>query len=175
MRASRRRRSSTSVSLPRSHWKAGRPNRAFGSSPPNSGPNRANTPYVWPTRSRVRDSVRNSPLAARAVDLLVSELVGTGVVPLFNVSDDDHKRLLSELWRDFVRHCDYSGQCDLYGQQTLAVRAVVESGECFVHLLQTEHGQFCINILEADMVPLHNGTAPNGNDVITGIEIDKKR
>lgn len=162
---------------PKAHWKAGRVNRAFGPSPANSGPNRANTPYVWPTRSRVRDSVRNSPLAARAVNLLVSELVGTGIVPLFQAENDGHKRALNDLWRTFVPAADYHGHCDFYGLQALAARAIIESGECFVHLVNSLDsffgcGAISLNLLEADMVPLHDGRAPNGNAIYSGIEVD---
>lgn len=165
--------------LPQSHYKAGRTNRAFGSSVPNSGPNVASTPYLPTLRSRVRDEVRNSPIAARAVDILVSEMVGTGIVPLA-IASDDRKKALADLWKRWEDYADFDGRTDIYGLQAMAVRAWKESGECFVRLVVVPYdgsdvAPLRLQLLEADMVPLINGEAPDsGNKVLLGIEFDKQ-
>jgi capsid protein len=46
-------------------------------------------------------------------------------------------RLPEAIWAE-ATGCDAEGRLDLYGLQALVMRAVVESGECFVRLLPTE-------------------------------------
>lgn len=160
---------------PLAHWNAGRVNRAFGKTAPNSGPNQANVAYLPLLRSRVRDMVRNSPIANRAVDVLVSEMIGTGIVPL-PIAKGDVKTALVGIWQAWEDFADYDGRTDIYGLQALAARAWIESGECFVRLIATPHDgsevvPLRLQLLEADMVPLANGKAPDtDNEILNGIE-----
>ena len=162
---------------PLAQWNAGRINRAFGKPASSAGPNLSNVAYLPLLRARVRDSVRNSPLATRAIDVLVSEMIGTGIVPL-PIAKGDVKSDLSGLWQTWEDHADFDGRTDIYGLQALAVRAWQESGECFVRLIVVPYdgsgiAPLRLQLLEADMVPLANGKAPeSGNEILNGIEFD---
>ncbi len=82
---------------------------------------------------RARDAVRNDPYAARIVDLWTGNAVGAGITTRW--PDAGH----TAAWRRWAEStaCDAERRLDLYGIQALAMRAVVESGECFIRLLPT--------------------------------------
>ena len=82
---------------------------------------------------RARDAVRNDPYAARIVDLWTANAVGAGITTRW--PDDAHGRVWQR-WAESTA-CDAEGRLDLYGLQALVMRAVVESGECFVRFMST--------------------------------------
>jgi len=153
------------------NWQAGKSgNRAFRDAG-TSGPNVANIGYLQTARNRARDAVRNVPFAARAVELQITNIVGTGIVPRFA------DKGLQRLWQRFEDECDADGLRDIYGMQEGAVRAWMEGGEAFVRIRprRLEDGlaaplQF--ELLEADMLPLRDWTEPNGNRVVQGVEFN---
>jgi lambda family phage portal protein len=108
---------------------------------------------------RARDAVRNDPYASRIVDLWTGNAVGAGITTRW--PDNAHSRA----WQRWVEStaCDAEGRLDLYGLQALVMRAVVESGECFVRFLMTEPSPanpigLRLQVLESD----HLDTARNG-------------
>ena len=170
----------TVVDGTKAHYKGGRPNRAFTDPTPHTGPNKSVSPYLPLLRARARDAVRNNPIAARAVDLLVSNLVGTGITPYLmgSTADRDSVRDVWERWTD---EADADGRTDLYGVQAVAARAWVESGECFIRLRARwpEDGLIVplqVQVLEADMVPLIDSDDPPtaGRIVRQGVEFDMR-
>ncbi|WP_229678036.1 phage portal protein [Caldovatus sediminis] len=108
---------------------------------------------------RARDAVRNDPYASRIVDLWTGNAVGAGITTRW--PDDAHGRAWQR-WAESAA-CDAEGRLDLYGLQALAMRAVVESGECFVRFLPAPPSSanpigLRLQVLEAD----HLDTARNG-------------
>jgi lambda family phage portal protein len=108
---------------------------------------------------RARDAVRNDPYAARIVDLWTSNAVGAGITTRW--PDATHSRAWQR-WAEGTG-CDAEGRLDLYGLQALVMRAVVESGECFVRFLPAEPTPanpigLRLQVLETD----HLDTARNG-------------
>ncbi|SUE63511.1 phage portal protein [Roseomonas gilardii] len=108
---------------------------------------------------RARDAVRNDPYASRIVDLWTGNAVGAGITTRW--PDQRH----ADAWRRWAESnaCDAEGRLDLYGLQALAMRAVVESGECFVRFLMVRPSLanpigLRLQMLEAD----HLDTARNG-------------
>ncbi|MCZ8149698.1 MAG: phage portal protein, partial [Roseomonas sp.] len=102
---------------------------------PSGGSATAEVGAAAPTVARrARDAVRNDPYAARIVDLWTGNAVGAGITTRW--PDKAH----AEAWRRWSDStaCDAEGRLDLYGLQALVMRAVVESGECFVRLLPAE-------------------------------------
>lgn len=81
-------------------------------------------------RERMRDLVRNDPLAAQAVQVLVNNIVGPGIRPRAKTGNKRLNKKVDALFRDFCRTCDWHGHTDFYGLQALAVREMVEGGEC---------------------------------------------
>lgn len=80
-------------------------------------------------RERMRDLVRNDPLAAQAVQVLVNNIVGPGIRPRAKTSNKRLNKKIDALWAEFSRTCDWHGRTDVYGMQALAVREMVEGGE----------------------------------------------
>jgi lambda family phage portal protein len=129
-----------------------------------------------------REMVRNNAYAARALSVISSNVVGTGIIPTIESQNKRTVGKLEELLRDHfdTPACDYNGRTDLYGLQALAMRTIVESGEVLVRLraLNTEEARdlplaFQIQILEPDFLDtLQDGPLPNGNRAIQGVEFN---
>ncbi|MDI3308730.1 MAG: phage portal protein [Acetobacteraceae bacterium] len=108
---------------------------------------------------RARDAVRNDPYASRIVDLWTGNAVGAGITTRW--PGDAHSRAWQR-WAEGTA-CDAEGRLDLYGLQALVMRAVVESGECFVRFLMAAPSPanpigLRLQVLESD----HLDTARNG-------------
>src|SRR5438309_131519 len=71
---------------------------------------------VW-LRNRSRDLVRNNPQAARALEELVGNAVGTGIVPQAKTGDEDLDKIIDNEWPFFVEQCDTPQRLDFYGMQ----------------------------------------------------------
>lgn len=145
--------------------------------PAASGPNRANSGAAT-LRHRARDIARND-WAGRAIPTRWgANLVGTGILARPKTKNPELKARLTELWDDWLETCDADGVLDGYGQQNLIARNWIESGEVFVRLRPRRLGDglpvpLQLQTLEADLVPHYDGTAPNGNPIIQGIELDR--
>lgn len=131
-------------------------------------------------RSRVRDQVRNIPWVRRASRSYVANIVGTGIRPISKAKDEAFRSQIMELWDDWVSACDVGGQLSFYGLQTLAVRAMRESGEVLIRKLpRHDHRRadlpipFQLQILEADYLD-HTYTTllDNGGQIVQGVEFN---
>jgi capsid protein len=83
-------------------------------------------------RDRMRDLVRNNPHAAKAVAVLVNNIVGSGIMPRAASGDDKLDSKVDALFTRWTADCDADGQLDFYGLQTLICREMVEAGEVLV-------------------------------------------
>jgi lambda family phage portal protein len=121
---------------------------------------------------RARDAVRNDPYAARIVDLWTGNAVGAGITTRW--PDDAHGRAWQR-WAESIA-CDAEGRLDLYGLQALVMRAVVESGECFVRFLPTAPSPsnpigLRLQVLESDHLDIARQGVVEGAPTIQGIAI----
>ena len=123
---------------------------------------------------RARDAVRNDPYAARIVDLWTGNAVGAGITTRW--PDSAH----ATAWRRWAEStaCDAEGRLDLYGLQALAMRAVVESGECFIRLLPAEvtHSNpvgLRLQVLESDHLDASRIGMVEGLTTLNGIALDE--
>lgn len=133
-------------------------------------------------RATSRDLVRNSPHASRAVRVLTSHVVGAGVRPraAVDAADPDARealrRITRDQWQRFVENCDPEGQLDWYGQERLAARTVVESGEAFRIWQPVRDGGrlfWRCRIVEGDLVDhLANEARADGSKIVQGVEFD---
>lgn len=118
-------------------------------------------------RNRCRDVVRNNEYASRALDALVTNSVGDGVIG---------KGPDQALWDDWCEYCDADGQLDFKGLIELAVRTRFESGEVIIRFRQRlpEDGYkvpLQIQVLEPDHLDQTKiGPLENGNYAIYGVE-----
>jgi capsid protein len=65
-------------------------------------------------RDRMRDLVRNNPHAAKAVSVLVNNIVGAGIMPRAASGDAALDREVDRLFEIWARGCDADGQLDFY-------------------------------------------------------------
>ncbi|MFT4015214.1 MAG: phage portal protein [Paracoccus sp. (in: a-proteobacteria)] len=82
-------------------------------------------------RDRMRDLVRNNPIAAQAVQVLVNNIVGTGIRPRAATADAGLNKRVDALWKAWSARCDQHGHTDFHGILALAVREMIEGGEVF--------------------------------------------
>ncbi|MDU0792123.1 phage portal protein, partial [Pseudomonas aeruginosa] len=109
---------------------AGTGRRAQNWDAPPGSINTLSLPALPLLRKRSRAATRNDPYAGGAIDTRVSNLIGSGIVPMPTIQDKTLRRLLLELWLDWTDESDADERTDFYGQQALAARMVEESGEC---------------------------------------------
>jgi lambda family phage portal protein len=121
---------------------------------------------------RARDAVRNDPYASRIVDLWTGNAVGAGITTRW--PDQRH----AEAWRRWAEStaCDAEGRLDLYGLQALVMRAVVESGECFVRFLVIAPSPenpigLRLQVLESDHLDTARTGLVDGTPTIQGIAL----
>jgi len=165
------------IALAPSHDAAGAGRRLRGWYPSGSGPNRANT-GANTLRNRARDVARND-WAGRAIPQRWSaNLVGTGILARPKTDDAALKARLRQLWDDWTEVCDADETLDLYGLQSMVARNWIESGEVFIRLrprlpIDGLPVPLQLQVIEADLLPATDGTAPNGNEIVQGIEFDR--
>lgn len=121
-----------------------------------------------------RDLVRNNPYAARGVDAVVNNTIGTGITP-----QSANGRIEDLLIRHAdTTECDADGLHDLYGLQRLAMRTTVEAGECLIRKRPRRPSDglsvsFQMEVLEPDMIDTaKDGALKNGGAIIQGVEFD---
>jgi lambda family phage portal protein len=129
-------------------------------------------------RDRSRDLVRKNPYAAKAVSAVVSNPVGTGILPRARSGDAAINEATDKLWARFAETCDADGLTDFSGLQALIVRAMAESGECLVRIRERriEDGlpvPLQLQVLEPDHLDAgKTGDLAGGGFVVQGVEFD---
>lgn len=117
-------------------------------------------------RARSRDLVRNSPIAAGAIETQVSHIVGSGLSlqcridsALLGMTPEQADAWQTSTERRFRLWassplCDAAAELDFYEQQDLALRTQLESGDAFVILAQQSTPgwpfQLVLQLVEAD-------------------------
>lgn len=160
------------------HYNAASVSRRSGSVRPASGDADAVAQGV---RRRimlsVRDVVRNNATAKRATQVLVNNIIGTGIEPKL-ISDDQQ---LKTAWKIRGRKLDtlafdVEGVSTLAGIQRLAVETMVVDGEALILWPDDggSAGQCQVRVLEAEFLnDSLQGTADNPQNIIyDGIEYD---
>lgn len=130
-------------------------------------------------RNQMRDLVRNNPLAAKAVQVLVNNLVGAGIRPRAASTNAKLNKKVDDLWAKWSQECDAHGHTDFHGLLSLAVRGMIEGGDMFA----MKRGRYPsdrlsvplqIELREADHLDgariYHE---QDGNRISQGIEVDK--
>jgi lambda family phage portal protein len=129
-------------------------------------------------RDRMRDLVRNNPHAAKAVSVLVNNIIGAGIMPRAVSGNEELDKTVNKLWGQWSRQCDADGQLDFYGLQTLICREMVEAGEVLVRrrMRKTSDGlnvPMQLQILEADFLDAtRNGETAGKDRLVQGVQFD---
>lgn len=146
--------------------------------PSGAGPNSAATSSLPLIRRRARDAVRNDPWAKTARARWVSNVIGTGIQPYPRHPDRAIRKMLKELWADWVPESDADGRLDFYGQQVLAAGAMFTDGETLGRLRPRRPSDgltvpLQIQVIESDQLPTEKTEAiPGGNEIVNGVEFD---
>lgn len=131
-------------------------------------------------RDVARDMVRNSPLANRAKQVIVHNVVGKGIIPTIAANSEVARRRLEEVLKAHfdTTACDATGKHDLYGLQSLAMGTIVESGEVLIRRRPRRAEDrlplpFQLQVMEPDFIDSTiTGPQPSGNFAVQGIEYD---
>ena len=140
-------------------------------------------------RGRARDMARNQPLALGALNTVVTNVAGTGLVmrsvidfATLGMTEDQaqewqHKTEREfKLWAEDPNSCDATRTNDLYGLQALALRSALDSGDVFASLpMIPRRGSVYatkVQLIEADRV-INKDYLPNTNSMVAGVETDQ--
>jgi len=139
-------------------------------------------------RERSRDLVRNSPLAAGAINTKVTNIVGRGLRlesaidhEYLKMTDEEAHQWESNTEREFKlwansKDCDITRTNNFYEMQDLIYRSTLESGDCFALMpmikLPSNPYSLKIQIVEADNVS-NDENAGDSPTLAGGIETDK--
>lgn len=134
-------------------------------------------------RDRCRDLVRNNSWAKGAEDTWVANAIGTGLVPRWNLDDKDLQNRLARMYRRWTKQADADGRTTFAGLQELVARTLFSSGESLARMRPRRltdglRVPLQIQVMEPDHLDGLYGAsaherAPNGNDIIMGVEFDR--
>lgn len=144
-------------------------------------------PDLYVLRDRSRDLVRNEPLAAGAINTVVTNVVGTGLMVESQIDRDvlgwtegqaaEWQRLAEREFNAWAGspECDVTRTQDFYELQDLVFRSTLESGDVFT-LTPRVQRPYCayglkLQVIEADRVcnPLGQSDKP---ELAAGVEMD---
>lgn len=157
----------------------GRRTRNWGAT--SGGPNAVTLGSLQTQRNQSRDLARKVPWVASAIEAVAADIVGQGIRPSSLALSKEFRTEVEALFRDWIMESDADGIASFYGQQLLAVRTMIEAGECFIRFRPRRLSDglsvpLQVQILEPEFVPLDNamGMVPRpGNVIKQGIEFDK--
>jgi lambda family phage portal protein len=131
-------------------------------------------------RDAARDLVRNNAYATSALDTIVDDTVGWGIVGV-PVKGSRGREAAMQAWTAWAEStaCDADGRQDFYGIQKQVMRTVVEAGECLVRRRWRRPEDALplpmqVQVLEPDFLDMTRDgqRLPNGHLIIQGIEYD---
>lgn len=130
-------------------------------------------------RNRSRDLCRNNPHAKKAIQTLVTNVVGSGIKPSIQVAGNRHAKNTKSAWKAWAEstECDFEGRKTFAGIQAMAMRAVGESGECFIRSRRDVKAKpipLRLQVLEADFLDVSKDglSTADGGFIMQGIEHD---
>lgn len=131
-------------------------------------------------RDRSRDLVRNNPIAARAIAVIASNTVGTGIMAKHRTESREAEIRADGLWKSWAEKTsiDVAGRHDFFGLQNLVMRTVAEAGECLVRRVPAKASDglsvpLRIQVLEPDFLDTaQERKLPGGGQIVAGIEYD---
>lgn len=128
-------------------------------------------------RRRSRFAVLASPYARRAVDILVSNVVGQGFKFISEAPDKEFKDKVEKLWKEWCKKADTTGQQCFEGMQSLAYRSAIEGGDSFVRFRPRKKDDglevpLQLQLIEAEQCPLFKNEKVGQVDIVAGIQFD---
>lgn len=130
-------------------------------------------------RARSRDLARNNEYTSKAIKGIAANVVGSGIRPSFQHTDDSVMMAAKKLWKDWAeeRECDLDDRLNFYGIQFMIMRAIAESGEVLVKRVRNKKGDvpFQLQVLEADFIDDSKDgiNTDSGGFIRLGVEFDR--
>jgi lambda family phage portal protein len=134
-------------------------------------------------RTRARELARNNAYAKRAIEVIATNTVGSGIRPShMGVSATQLKRV-KQVWNDWAetKACDANGMMDIYAMQKHVMHAVARDGECLIlKKVNTDPNAavpFQLQVLEADYLDsemYRTLDVEKGNYVMQGVEYNQQ-
>lgn len=132
-------------------------------------------------RERSRDSYRNDSYVKKYVGLVRKNVIGNGIT--FQVQTLNDRKLeatATEIETAFKKwskkqFCSLSGKLSWLAAQRLFIQHLVRDGEVLVRKIYDKNNPFGFSLKFYDVTWLNEvffGTAPNGNMIFMGIEVD---
>jgi len=140
---------------------------------------------AYDLRIKARDMDRNNDIIHGALNVLEDNIVGTGIRPEPQVRlisgelADGVNEQLTELWKDWIRNPEVTGEWDYYSAQRIKLRTLMRDGEFLQHYLMgtvpfLKHGTrvpFSLEILEPDYLPfILNEFNVKGGGIVQGVK-----
>jgi lambda family phage portal protein len=128
-----------------------------------------------------RDMVRNTPFAARAQQVIASNVVGDGIIPkAIGGTAAARKKVLRLIEAHLdTTDIDANGRQNLYGLQRLAMNTIVDAGEVLIRRRWRTMADglavpFQIEVLEPEYLDCsQDGVTVDGNIIRDGIQYDR--
>jgi lambda family phage portal protein len=120
-------------------------------------------------QEKSHDLARNNPYFVRALNVIVSNTVGAGIIGKIKGRNKTQEKKLSELWNQVTESslCDVEGRNNFYFLQALAMRTIVESGELVaLKVIDTESPK--IKLLESEFIANVKDQSP----YVQGVKLD---
>jgi len=128
-------------------------------------------------RQRARELRRNNAYAHRAIQVITTNVVGTGIKPVFKIKNKALKDFFETSWKEWAessKDCDFDNFQNLQGLQAQVMDAVAESGEVFILRKRQNRSRSIplkLQVLEADFLDTsHNEDLAGGSKIRQGIE-----
>ena len=128
-------------------------------------------------RNRSREYVRDSWAGQRILDVMASHVIGTGIVPAVETGSDRANTKFSLAWEEWNAAADIEGVLDLGGQQSLAVRSMIEGGDSVLRyhdITMNEAGRtvpFRLQGLEGDQIDTTRDAQLTDQNVRLGVKL----
>jgi lambda family phage portal protein len=133
---------------------------------------------ISPLRNKAREAVRNNAHATKAINTIVSNTVGSGIIPNIKGKNSLQTKRIQQAWKEWgeTNLCDANGESNFYSLQALTLMSVVESGET-LNVKENDGDSFTIRILESDFIYDVTGLTileQTGISLNQGVKVDKK-
>lgn len=135
-------------------------------------------------RNRVRDLVRNNSYARGALDAIVANVVGCGIMPKPAIDNEpDRNQQILAKWNRWCEAADITGRLHFYEMQALAFREMCEAGEMLVNQVMLPFdpvggAPYALEMIESERLATETDLMRSRRDVATenqirrGVEVD---
>ena len=126
-------------------------------------------------RTRARSLVQNVPYITRAVEALVADTIGTGIVPRSLAATESQRKAIDAAWDEWAEVADADGLGNFYSLQARAYRAMEVDGEVLIRIRvrRKEDGMrvpMQLQVLEIDWLDSSKNGTVGGNTIVNGVE-----